>query len=346
MRVVVTGATGNLGTALVRLLAEDPDVTEVVGIARRTTEPHSPKVRYEAADMARDDLVPHLRGADAVVHLAWMFQPTHDPDATWRANVGGSGRLFAAVAAAGVPVLVYSSSVAAYSPGPRDRRVDESWPTHSLPGVAYGREKAYVERELDALEARHPELRIVRLRPGVVLQRAAASEQRRIFAGPLVPDSLLRPGVLPFVPFPSGLRFQALHAADMAEAIRLSLRADLRGAVNLAAEPVVDADVFAAAFGSRAVPAPIRLVRGALAAAWRLRLVPVGEGMFDLIRRAPLMDTTRARTELGWTAQRSAQDALAEFLRGAADGAGGPTAPLAGDAPAPGAAPAETEAQA
>jgi len=219
VKVVVVGATGNVGTAVIRALTVDESVSEILGIARRRPEWEPPKTSFVAADIARDDLVRHLRGADAVVHLAWLFQPTHRPMVTWQANAVGSARVFEAASAAGVGALVYASSVGAYSPGP-GRRVDESWPTHSVPTAAYGREKAYVERVLDAFEAKHPDIRVVRLRPAFIFQRQAATEQRRIFAGPLIPSALLRPGRLPILPWPTGLRFQALHANDVAEASR------------------------------------------------------------------------------------------------------------------------------
>ena len=92
--------------------------------------------------------------------------------------------------------------------------------THSPPPAAYGREKAYVERVLDAVELRYPEVRVVRMRPGFVFQFAAGTSQRRIFAGPFVPNLVARPGRLPFLPVPSGLRFQALHTHDVADAYR------------------------------------------------------------------------------------------------------------------------------
>ena len=38
MRIVVTGATGNVGTSVVQALAQDPDVTEIVGVARQVKE--------------------------------------------------------------------------------------------------------------------------------------------------------------------------------------------------------------------------------------------------------------------------------------------------------------------
>lgn len=73
----------------------------MVGIARRMPSWPAPKTTWTAADVASDDLVPHFRGADAVVHLAWIFQPTHDHVATWRNNVLGSIRVFEAVARRG-----------------------------------------------------------------------------------------------------------------------------------------------------------------------------------------------------------------------------------------------------
>src|SRR3954466_420582 len=255
VKVVVVGATGNVGTAVVRALTADDRGSAVLGIARRRPEWQPPKTTFVAADIAEDDLVPHLRGADAVVHLAWLFQPTHSPMVTWRANAVGSARVFAAASAAGVGALVYASSVGAYSPGP-GRRVDESWPTHSVPTAAYGREKAYVERLLDTFEARHPDTRVVRLRPAFIFQRQAATEQRRIFAGPLVPSSLLRPGRLPVVPWPAGLRFQALHADDVAEAYRLAVVGGGRGAYNVAADPVIHAPAIGEGLRGRVAPGP------------------------------------------------------------------------------------------
>src|SRR3954469_11392984 len=288
VKVVVVGATGNVGTAVVRALTADDRVSEIVGIARRRPDQEPAKTNFVTADVASDDLSPHLRGADVVVHLAWLFHPTHRPTVTWQANAVGSARVFEAASAAGVGALVYASSVGAYSPGP-GRRVDESWPTHSVPTAAYGREKAYVERLLDTFEARHPDTRVVRLRPAFIFQRQAATEQRRIFAGPLVPGSLLRPGRLPVLPWPAGLRFQALHADDVAEAYRLGGGGgggggggagggpprhvgDGRGAYNVAADPVIDAGSIGEVFGSRVVPVPGPVVRAGLTAAWQLHL--------------------------------------------------------------------------
>jgi UDP-glucose 4-epimerase len=330
VRVVVTGATGNVGTAVVDALSAEDAVTEVVGIARRRPAQLPAKTRFVSADVAEDDLAPHLRGADALVHLAWMFQPTHRPDTTWRANAVGSARVFEAAADAGVGTVVYASSVGAYSPGP-GRRVDETWPTHSMPTAAYGREKAYVERVLDAFEARHRDTRVVRLRPSFIFQRAAATEQRRIFAGPFLPNPLLKRGRLPVLPWPRGLRFQTLHAHDVAEAYRLAVVTEARGAYNVAAEPVIDHDVMGELLHARAVPMPGRAARATLAGLWRLHAVPAEPALLDLVLSLPLLDTSRIREELGWQPRTSSVEALREVLSGMVDLAGGETPPLAPD---------------
>ncbi|MEU1186300.1 SDR family oxidoreductase [Streptomyces sp. NPDC005859] len=331
-KVVVTGATGNVGTSVVRLLSEDPDVATVRGLARRIPDWSPPKTEWTAVDLAsgRADLADAFAGADAVVHLAWAFQPTHDPAATWRTNVLGSIRVFEAVAAAHVPVLVHASSVGAYSPGPKDHAVDESWPTHGWPDAAYCREKAYLERTLDTFERDHPETRVVRMRPAFLFKRESASEQRRIFGGRFLPGPIARPELLPFLPDVPGLRVQALHTDDAAEAYRLALRTDVRGPFNLAAEPTVDAELLGEMFGARPVRLPRTAARSAIAAAWGLHLLPASPHLFDAVLRLPLMDCARARVELGWHPRHTATEVLEEFLLGLRSGEGEATEPLRG----------------
>jgi nucleoside-diphosphate-sugar epimerase len=327
MRIVIVGATGNVGTSVLRALAADSAVTSVLGVARRTPDWEVGKGEWAAADIATDELTPLFHGADAVMHLAWAFQPTHDPAATWETNVLGSSRLFDAVAEAGVPALVYASSVGAYSPGPKDRAVDESWPTHGWPGTPYTREKAYVERMLDGFEARHPDCRVVRLRPGFIFKREAAQEQRRIFGGPLVPNADIRR--LPVVPDIPDLRFQVVSTPDAAEAYRLAVLREVRGAFNIAADPVIGTPELAELLDARPVRVPASVVRAALSAGWHLNLIPASPGLFDAVLRLPIMDTTRARTELGWEPRQSATEALEELLTGLREREDLPTPPLA-----------------
>ncbi|WP_227981328.1 NAD-dependent epimerase/dehydratase family protein [Nocardia spumae] len=333
MRVVVVGATGNVGTAVVAALARASEVDSIVGLARRVPGVSLAGVEWQRVDIRRDDLVAPFRGADAVIHLAWLFQPTHRPLVTWRANVDGTARVLDAVAEAGVPVLVQASSVGAYSPVQHDDPVTESWSTEGWPAAGYMREKAYVERLLDLFERDHPDRRVVRMRPGFTFQRASAAEQRRLFAGPLVPGRILRPGFVPVLPVPSGLRLQAVHADDVGHAYRLAVvDPDARGAFNLAADPVIDRKVLGEILRAPTMSVPPGVVRAALTVGWRLRLVPAPADLFDAMMQLPIMDTGRARRELGWSPRIDATDALREVLTGMRTGAGGNTPPLAAEA--------------
>jgi UDP-glucose 4-epimerase len=316
MRVVVFGATGNVGTSVLPALAQDPAVHEIVGVARRRPELALPKVTWVAADVTSDDLVPIVLGADAVVHLAWLIQPSHDERVLHATNVEGSERVFEAVAAARVPALVYASSVGAYSPGPKHVLVDESWPTNGIPTSFYARHKAIVERLLDRFEPDHPDTRVVRLRLALVFKREAGAEVARLFLGPLVPRTLLRRRLVPVVPGNGQLVFQAVHSLDVGEAYRLAVVGDARGAFNIAADPVLDPPTLARTFGARVVPTPPAVLRAAAAATWRLRLQPTPPGWVDLAHTAPIMSTERARHELGWSPRFGADEALLDLLDG------------------------------
>ncbi len=336
MRVVVIGATGNVGTSVVAALADRDPAPEIVAVARRRPVRELAHASFVAADITGDDLVPILRGADAVIHLAWLIQPGRDERITRAVNVEGSDRVFAAAVAAGVPALVYASSVGAYSPGPKNRAVDESWPTQGIPSSFYSRHKAAVERSLDRLQREHPELRVVRMRPGLIFKAQAATEIRRLFLGPFVPGRLARPGRIPVIPDVPRLRFQAVHADDVGDAYARAALSDARGAYNLAAEPVLDPQELARILGARRVPVPAAPVRAVAAASYAARLQPAEPGWFDMALGVPIMSTARARSELGWAPARDAGATLRELLTGLAEAADFPTPPLARSTSGPG----------
>jgi len=328
MRVVVTGASGNVGTSVLEALAAEPRVTEIVGLARRRPEVEMPKVEWVAADVVADPLESIFGGADAVVHLAWAIQPSRDEAMTERINVEGSRRVFEATAAAGVPALVHASSVGAYSPGPKKRQVDESWPVDGIRTSFYSRHKAACEDQLDNLEGRASELRIVRLRPGLIFKSEAASEIRRLFAGPFLPGFLVQKRFVPLIPRVPRLRFQAVHSRDVGEAYRQAVVREVHGAFNIAAEPEIGVEELCELFGARSFPLPAGALRGAAQLSWKLRLQPSPPGWIDLALGVPMMDTTRAREELGWEPRVSSLDALDDLLRGMRQAEGGPTPPL------------------
>lgn len=335
-RIVVVGATGNVGTALLRRFRDAG--ADVVGVARRQpdlrAQPYDSAL-WHAVDVGAPDAIDRLtavfRGADAVVHLAWALQPTHDIPAQHRTDVRGTANVLAAVAAAGVPQVVVASSVGTYRGVGADGKrtpVDESWPTDGIPTATYSIHKAENERAMDVFEREHPDVVVTRLRPGLVFQRDAAAEIRGLFLGHLVPMRIVRWIRWAVLPLPYPFVFQAVHADDLADAYWRAIDRKAAGAFNIAAAPVLTPPRIARVFGMLgAVRVPLGLVRGLVTLTWRLRLQPTDAGWVDIAAGVPIMRTDRAREVLGWEARHSAEDAFRDLVAGFADEHGVPASP-------------------
>ncbi len=317
MKVVVTGATGNVGRSVVEALADRDEISEIVGLAGTTARPDwSPdKTNWVNASIVGSDLEQTFHGADVVIHLAYAVQPSHDLEKLKRFNVDGSRRVFDAVAAARVPKLIYASSVGAYSPAPGNQLIGEDWPL-STETSFLARHKAVNEGTLDQFESIAPNTKVIRLRPAMTFQGDATTELRRLVVGPFIPDFLLRIRMVPAIPRLAGLRFQAVHISDLARAYALATVCDVRGAFNLAGNPPLSTDDLAATLDTKTFPFPFALTRRLADLSWRLRLQPTPPDWLDTAMALPLMSSERASRELGWEPRVTVGEALAALFSG------------------------------
>ncbi len=339
MKIVVTGASGNVGTAVLRALREADDVTDVAAVARRiprrTPPPPYDVATWTSVDIGATDgdavtrtLAQAMDCASAVIHLAWAIQPNHHRDRLRRTNILGTSRVLAAARAAGVDHVVVASSVGAYSPTHDDALHDESWPTEGIPTSEYSVDKADLETLLNEHEHEHPEVLITRLRPALIFQHDAGSEIMRYFFGPWIPASALS-GHLPAIAWPHHTRVQALHADDAAQAYLAAVRQRPGGAFNVAADDVLTgADIAGLLSGGRFREVPAPALRAAISAGWNSRVLPVSPGWLDMASSITLMSTDRARTELGWKPRHTAVETVAEVLDAMVDGVGTASPPL------------------
>jgi nucleoside-diphosphate-sugar epimerase len=293
--VAVTGPTGDIGRALLRELDADPAITRVLGMARREFDPGAmglTKTEYRRGDVLDRDAVDALvADADVLVHLAFIILGGEEE--TRSINLEGSRNVFEA--SRGVKRLVYTSSVAAYgfhddNPQP----LTEDVPARGTDAHYYSAQKAELEETLrDALEGADAETYV--LRPCIV---AGGDALALVEAFPKLMRKL--PLVRPVLPDP-GTPFQLVHTEDVATAISAAVRGDgPPGVYNLAGDGTIQASDLARAFGWFSVPVPkagVSLTAGVVDV---LPLMPPAASWINAMRVPVVMDTTRAREQLGW----------------------------------------------
>ncbi|MCZ4560868.1 NAD-dependent epimerase/dehydratase family protein [Rhodococcus sp. IEGM 1401] len=330
MRVVVIGATGNVGSALVRTMQRRRPADSIVAIARR--QPHYAAERMEwvsldvTADRANDALRSALRGADAVVNLAIAFQPMRNREYLRAVNVDAVHTVATACAESGVPHLVHMSSGGAYAPGSYGVEVDESWPTTGVLSSTYSMDKSAAESVLDHIERAYPDLAVTRIRPGLIGQYQFGSAILRFGLPDVVPSGVV--DHLPLLPIDRSFTVPAAHTDDVADAIVETLDRRATGAYNLAAPTPVRAQDVADAFGARIVPVSHRVLSGAARVAFDAHLSAIHRGWVDLAFATPMLNTDRARRDLRWSPRLDGPDVVREVIKGLRDGAGAAGPPL------------------
>ena len=323
LTVAVTGPTGTFGHGLMPLLQEDDRVSKVVGIARRPFDPAAEgwsKMEYRRGDV-RDEaaLKDAFAGADVVVHLAFIIVGGNR-ETTRAINVEGTLNAFRAAAAAGVKRFVYASSVAAYG-FHRDNPVGmrEDWPTRPADRLFYAQEKAELEELLHAEAAQHPELQLYLLRPPVVLGPHTVGG-KAMLPGPLAPlNKYLQSGIrrLP-VPLPGlvpDLPLQFIHEDDVGTALlQCVVAAGPPGAYNIAGDDVLSLVDVARELRIIPITLPARPVQTAARTVSRLPFLPSMAEWVEAFSHPAIMDTTRAKEQLGWQPRYTSLEALKATL--------------------------------
>ncbi|UGT61172.1 NAD-dependent epimerase/dehydratase family protein [Nocardia asteroides] len=315
--VAVTGPTGEIGISAVTALEKDPAVDRIIGMARRPFDPAAhgwTRTEYRRGDILDRAAVDALvADADVVIHLAFVIMGSRAESA--RVNLEGTRTVFAATVAAGRPRrLVYTSSVAAYGYHPENPSpITEDVPPNGSPEHYYSEQKAACERALLELTA-NSGLEVYVLRPCIVAGPKAPALHDLPWEkvpGPI--RALMRSAPLfkPVVPDP-GHPLQLVHHDDVAAAIALAATTSAApGPYNIAGDGTLTLSEVATALGGRPVRVPAATATVASAALARLPFVPATLEWLHIVRTPVVMDTTRAKRDLGWQPTHTAAETLA-----------------------------------
>ncbi|OBG22081.1 NAD-dependent epimerase/dehydratase family protein [Mycobacterium sp. 852002-51057_SCH5723018] len=322
LTVAVTGPTGEIGISAVTALEGEPTVDSIIGMARRPFDPSSRgwvKTRYQEGDILDREAVDALVAqADVVIHLAFIIMGSREESS--RINLQGTRNVFEATVAAERPRrLVYTSSVAAYgyhadNPVP----LTEDVPTRGSAEHYYSAQKAECEALLAEI-TKDSSLEVFVLRPCIVAGPKATALADAMpwnqLPGPLRAVAKVAPVLKPVVPDP-GFPLQLVHHDDVAEAVALAATAPAPpGAYNIAGDGLVTVSEVARALGGRPVRVPAVAASAASAAISKVPFVPSMLEWLHVARTSVVMDTSKARNQLGWRPVHSSADTLAALAQ-------------------------------
>jgi UDP-glucose 4-epimerase len=327
LKVAVTGPTGEIGKPLMSELERRDEVGSVLGMARSPFDPAEEgwkKVSYRRGDILdRGALAALFDGADVAVHLAFAIFGGREE--IRRVNLQGTRNVFEAAIKAGVKRLVYASSVAAYGFHPDNPQpLTEDVPARGSENFYYSRQKAELEDVLDEMLL-SADVEAYVFRPCIVAgPRATMLVEQTVEAVrvgdpvPLLRKSIEKlPLVKPVLPDP-GVPLQLVHHDDVARAMAAAICGDgPPGAYNLAGAGEISIGDVARALGWRSVPVPGPALSVGTAAARRLTFASTKLEWAAALETPVLMDTSKARADLGWQPSHDAKETLRETVDGA-----------------------------
>jgi UDP-glucose 4-epimerase len=287
VRVAITGGSGQLGTLVMRRLADERSIQEIVAIDLRPPLVASKKIQDWRLDIREPNLAEHLKDVDVLIHLAFLVAKRGKREEQDSVNVAGSENVFKSALAAGVRRVLYASSVAQYGVLPTlpNPVVEETLRTRQ-PDFWYACAKHDVERRLDELERAYPDLRLTRFRPAILIGRRMEHQLGALLRRRLLPDSLGMPVV---------------WDEDVADAFILALRTGAKGAYNLAADDPRSSTELAQALDLRVLKFAAKLFGAAEKTASALHLLPPSDPGWTRKHDFKLVySSAKAKSELGW----------------------------------------------
>lgn len=293
MRYLITGGSGYIGTRLVERLSEREETDAIVIADVRRPAAFRPKTDFRELDVrdraATWALVTESR-PDALIHLAFLLNPSHDEGRMYDVDVNGTQNVLEAASAAGTEHVLVTSSATAYGAFPDNPvPLGEDDPVRGVAGFSYARDKTECDRLCQLWALRHPERVMTIVRPCQVF-------------GPNVDNYLVRLWLKqPFLADLGGIDIplQYVHEDDVVEALMLLLDGRHGGAFNVAGDGEMRASECAELIGMKRRRVPERAWRRFAGLMWKLRVAEAPPGAIDFAVY-PWVVSNQKLKDLGW----------------------------------------------
>lgn len=314
-KILITGAAGMVGSALLERLGGAPDV-DIIATDLHTPETLPKNAIFEKMDVrgADPDRIIAAHRPDVVVHLASIVTPPKHSsrDAEYAVDVTGTENVLVACLAYSVRRIVVTSSGAAYGYHPENAApLRESAPIRGNVEFAYSWHKHLVEEMLSAARENDPQLEQVLLRVGTVLGVGVENQITGLFHKPRLLG--LKGHDSPFV---------FIWAQDLANILQRAVTDGPAGVFNVAGDGAMGVRDLAAAMGKSVRWVSPRLIWLALAIAKPLGLSRYGREQVRFLQYRPVLDNTALKEVFGCTPEKTSAEVFALWWASVA-GAGG-----------------------
>lgn len=309
-RVAITGASGYIGSKLVRHLDNEDSVEHILAIdVVQPSTPFGTKtvfVRHDVAQPFPDLLAKH--GVDTVVHTAYLLRPSHNRDFAHRVNVDGTRHLLDACEAAGSRKLIYPGSTSVYGAHPGNPPLlTEDMPVRPVKDFHYSEDKVLAEMLINRYAAHHPDFVATILRTPPVMGANADNFIARAFSKPF----LIKVGN-------ADPPMQFIHEDDFLDMLVHSILNDAPGVYNVGGDGTIRWTEMCTMLGRRAVMMPPTLLYPLTDIAWQLRLNRDSPACgLHFIRYPWVADTDKIKRELGIEFHYTSEDAWRAFAASA-----------------------------
>jgi UDP-glucose 4-epimerase len=309
MRYVITGGSGYIGSRLVELLSRSDDTEQIVICDLAPPLVYRPKTQFERVDVRDREAVRAVlerSGADALIHLAFILNPSHDEHLMYDVDVNGTHNVLEAAAAAGTQQVLVTSSSTAYGAFPDNPMpLTEDDPVRGVASFPYARDKTESDRLCQLWAAAHPDRVMTIVRPCIVF-------------GPNVDNYIVRLWTkAPFTPDTGHLDrpIQFVHEDDVVEAIAALLLGRHGGAFNVAGDGLMTLRECAEVTGSPIRRMPLRAYRGLARALWGARVSEAPPGQIEFALHPWVVSNEKLKRTAGWSPRYTSRETFEITMR-------------------------------
>ncbi len=294
MKIAITGISSFLASEILPLLEDNDTITEILGLDLVEKNYNSSKVIFKKRDVRDPQIEEDLKGYDILLHLAFIVNPLNDKKEIYSINIDGSRNVFNCAIQAGLKKIVHASSVAAYG-GFSDNPIPltEEHPIRKMKKAFYYHDTKYaVEKIMDELEEKHPNVIFTRIRPHVFLGKNIDNFFKSFFKSKAVyglnSDNL----------------WQFVYVTDVAQLFYLALIKDAPGAYNCGGDNPLSIRDMGRELNKKVKNIPHRTALSLLVFLQKLRIIKKDLAGWIRISRYPIIvDSTKAKNILGWNPQ-------------------------------------------